>query len=270
MTRMPIALIATIAAAAFALHAPAHAESVKVNGIELHYDVQGSGEPLIMLHGFGECSRMWAPVVPELAKAHRVITVDMRGHGRSTNPSNKFSHPQSAEDIRALMDSLGIKQARAIGFSSGGMTLLRLATKYPDRLTKMVVVGATTHFGDQARAMVRSVSMETLPPPILDGFRKCATRGDTQVREILAQFAHFADTTDDMNLTPADLAKVKAQTLIVHGDRDEFFPVAIPVTMYGSIPKAALWIVPGGDHSPSAGADREEFVEVVSEFLAKP
>ena len=263
-------LIASAIAATLAFYAPAKAESVQVNGIELHYDVQGSGEPLLLLHGFGMCGAMWAPVAQELAKRYRVISVDARGHGRSTNPSNKFSHPQAAEDVRALMDSLNIKQARAIGFSSGGMTLLRLATKYPDRLSKMVVVGASTHFGPQARAMIRSVNLETLPPPILQGFRGCATRGDAQVREILGQFANFADTTDDMNLTPADLARVKAQTLIVHGDRDEFFPVAIPVTMYTSIPKAALWIVPGGDHSPSAGADQEEFVEVVGEFLAEP
>lgn len=262
-------LLAASVAAAIAVHAPARAEVVKVNGIELHYSEQGSGEPLIMLHGFGECAGTWAPVVPELAKRYRVITVDMRGHGRSTNPSNKFSHPQSAEDIRALMDSLNIQQARAIGFSSGGMTLLRLATKYPDRLSKMVVVGATTHFPEQARAMIRGVNMETLPPPILKEFRGCATRGDGQVRELLTQFANFANTTDDMNLTPADLAKVSAQTLIVHGDRDEFFPVSIPVAMYGAIPKAALWIVPGGDHSPSAGADREEFVETVREFLER-
>ena len=263
-------LIASAIAAALAVHAPVQAEIAKVNGIELHYDVQGSGEPLILLHGFLECSSLWAPVVPELAKRYKVITVDLRGHGRSTNPSNKFSHPQSAEDIRALMDSLGIKQARAVGFSSGGMTLLRLATKYPERLSKMVVVGATTHFPEQARAMVRSVKMENLPPPMLGAFRNCATRGDGQVRDLLAQFANFANTTDDMNLTPADLARIKAQTLIIHGDRDEFFPVAVPVAMYGAIPKAALWIVPGGDHSPSAGADLEEFVETVGEFLAKP
>ena len=268
MIRMPIAPLAAIAAV-LAFHAPARAESVKVNGIELHYDVQGSGEPLIMLHGFLECSSLWKPVVPELAKKYRVITVDLRGHGRSTNPSNQFSHPQSAEDIRALMDGLNISQARAVGFSSGGMTLLRLATKYPERLSKMVVVGATTHFPEQARAMIRGVSMESLPPPLLGTFRNCATRGDAQVKELLAQFANFANTTDDMNLTPADLAKVKADTLIIHGDRDEFFPVAIPVAMYGAIPKAALWIVPGGDHSPSAGAKREEFVEEVGEFLAK-
>jgi pimeloyl-ACP methyl ester carboxylesterase len=169
-----------------------------------------------------------------------------------------------------LLDSLNIKQARAIGFSSGAMTLLHLATKYPDRLSKMVVVSGTTQFGDQARAMLRGASMESLPPPVLEGFRSCAARGDAQVKELVGQFHAFGDSTDDMNLTPADLAKVKAQTLIIHGDRDEFFPVSVPVAMYTSIPKSALWIVPGGEHSPIAGADQEEFVETVEEFLAKP
>jgi pimeloyl-ACP methyl ester carboxylesterase len=263
---------ASALAAALSLQAPspALADSVKVNGIELHYTSQGTGEPLLMLHGFGLCGAMWTPAARELARRYRVISVDMRGHGKSTNPSGKFSHPQSAEDIRAMMDSLGIEQARAIGFSSGGMTLLRLATKYPDRLSKMVLVGATTHFPEQARSMVRGITMDRLPPPELAGFRSCATRGDAQVRELVGQFGAFADTTDDMNLTPADLARVKAATLIVHGDRDEFFPVSIPVAMYGAIPKAALWIVPGGDHSPNAGADPEEFVETVAEFLEKP
>ena len=153
-------LIAT-AAASLAVHAPARADSVQVNGIDLHYQVQGAGDPLILLHGFGMCGAEWTPVAKELARRYRVITVDMRGHGSSTNPSNRFTHAQSAEDIRALMDSLDIRQARAIGFSSGGMTLLHLATKYPDRLSKMVVIGATTHFGDQARAMIRGVTSHT-------------------------------------------------------------------------------------------------------------
>ena len=60
----------------------------------------------------------------------------------------------------------------------------------------------------------------------------------------MGQFQGFADSHDDMNLTPADLAKIKARTLIVHGDRDEFFPVEIPVEMYRAIPGSQLWIVP--------------------------
>jgi pimeloyl-ACP methyl ester carboxylesterase len=262
-------LIASVAAA-LAFHAPAGAESVRINGIELHYETQGSGEPLILLHGFGGCGATWAREAQAFSRRYRVISVDLRGHGHSTNPSGKFSHPQSAEDIRALMDSLNIKQARAIGFSSGAMTLLRLATKYPDRLSKMVVVAGTMDFPDQARTIIRGATMETLPPPVLEEFRHCATRGDAQVAELLTQFRAFGDSTDDMNLTAADLGRVKASTLIIHGDRDEFFPVSIPVAMYAAIPKAALWIVPGGDHSPNAGADQEEFVETVGEFLAKP
>jgi len=249
--------------------APAVAESVEVNGAVIHYDLQGSGEPLLMLHGFGSCAADWRKTAQELAKRYRVITIDARGHGRSTNPSGGFSHPQAAEDLRALMDALGIKQARAIGFSSGGMTLLQLATKYPERLSKMVVISATTHFPEQTRAMLRSVTFDGMPPFVRNIYRACATRGEGQVRELVSQFRAFGDSQNDMKLSTSDLAKIKASTLIVHGDRDEFFPVAIPVSMYGAIPKSELWIVPNGDHSPTAGADDAAFARTVESFLAK-
>ncbi|WP_310476086.1 alpha/beta hydrolase, partial [Sandarakinorhabdus sp.] len=74
---------------------------------------------------------------------------------------------------------------------------------------------------------------------------------------------------DDMNFQPAGLAKIKARTLIVHGDRDPFFPVAIPVSLYQSIPGSALWIVPNGDHSPTAGAGEAAFLSRVESFLVK-
>ncbi len=266
---MKLVFAAVAVIPALILGSPSPAESVQVNGIELQYEVKGTGEPLLLLHGFGGCGAMWSAAAKDFAKHYRVISVDMRGHGKSTNPSGKFSHPQSAEDIRALMDRLDIERALAIGFSSGGMTLLHLATKYPDRLSKLVVVGATTHFPEQARAILRSVTYEELPPPVREQFQQCATRGEGQVRELVSQFRAFGDSTDDMNLTAADLAKIKAQTLIVHGDRDEFFPVSVPVTMYSAIPKASLWIVPNGDHSPYSGADQSEFLSNVSEFLEK-
>jgi pimeloyl-ACP methyl ester carboxylesterase len=249
---------------------PAAAETVRTNGVELEYQVSGTGEPLVLLHGFGDCIEgTWGALIPELSKTHRVIAVNMRGHGGSTNPSNSFSHAQSAEDVRGLLDALGVAKARAIGFSSGGMTLLHLATRHPERLSKMVVVGATTHFGDQARRIMRSVASEGLPPTVQQEFAKCAPRGDTQVKELVRQFGAFKDSRTDMNFQPADLAKIKAETLILHGDRDEFFPVSIPVGMYGAIPKAQLWIVPGGSHQPTAGASKAAFLETVGKFLAK-
>ena len=250
---------------------PARAEILRTNGVELEYQVSGAGEPLLLLHGFGNCIEgSWGPLIPELAKANRVIAVNMRGHGGSTNPSNRFTHAQSAEDVRSLLDHLNIPTARAIGFSSGGMTLLHLATRHPNRLSKMVVVGATTHFGDKARGILRSIASGPLPAPVRAEFDACATRGKAQADALIGQFIAFKDSYNDMNFQPAGLKAIKAETLIVHGDRDDFFPVDIPVAMYGAIPKAQLWIVPGGYHEPTGGASNAAFLETVGKFLAKP
>ena len=263
-------LIAAALLACGLLAPPASAETLRTNGVEIEYQVTGSGEPLLMIHGFGECiEQSWGTIAPELAKSYQVIAVNQRGHGGSTNPSGTFTHRESAEDVRNLLDALGVKSARAIGFSSGGMTLLHLATRYPARLSKLVVVGATTHFGEQARDIMRLVALEGLPPRIRAEFLKCAVRGAAQADELTRQFGEFKDSHTDMNFTPKDLAGITAQTLIIHGDRDEFFPVSIPVAMYSAIPKSQLWIVPGGDHSPTAGAPRDVFIRTVKNFLSR-
>lgn len=244
------------------------AATARVNGVTLHYTVQGAGEPLVLLHGFGSCGATWADTAERLAQRYRVITVDARGHGASTNPGGKFRHDQAADDIRALLDELKISSARAMGFSSGGITLLHLATRNPERLSKMVVVAASTGFPDQARAILQSAAIDTLPPDVLAGFRKCAARGEPQVRALVDQFRALGFSTDDTDFQAADLARITAKTLIVHGDRDLFFPVSIPVGMYGAIKDAALWIVPNGEHSPTAGAAPEDFMRTAEGFLA--
>lgn len=264
------AFLSAAMAGFLALQSPAMAETARVNGVDLHYQIKGAGEPLLLLHGFGSCGAEWERTADEFAKHYRVFVIDMRGHGQSTNPSGSFTHRQSAEDLRALMDSLAIKQARAVGFSSGGMTLLHLAVEYPDRLRALVVISATTHFPEQAREILQSASVETLPPPVLAQYQRCAAHGAGQIAELVAQFRSFGFSKTDMNLTATDLARIKAPTLIVHGDRDPFFPVAIPVAMADAIPHAALWIVPFGDHSPTAGADEDVFFRTVSAFLANP
>lgn len=248
--------------------AAAPGKIVPVNGINLHYEERGTGEPLLLLHGFGMCGPGdWSGIADELAKTNRVILADLRGHGWSTNPAGVFTMRQSAEDIRALLDILKIDRARAMGISAGGMTLLHLATKYPERIDSMVVIGATTHFPEQARKMMREIGAGALPKEVQEVFDKCASRGEGQVRELMSQFVGFKDSHEDMNLTPPYLATIKARTLIVHGDRDEFFPVAIPVEMYNSIPGSRLWIVPQGDHVPIYGARTPEFLRVVRAFF---
>jgi pimeloyl-ACP methyl ester carboxylesterase len=103
---------------------------------------------------------------------------------------------------------------------------------------------------DQSRATIRGIRREAFSAPFLAELRACTTRGDAQLDELLGQLHAFEGMRDDPNFTPADLARITAPTLVVHGDRDEFFPVDLAVGMYRHIPKAQLWIIPNGDHVP--------------------
>lgn len=224
--------------------------AVPVNGIDMYYKEHGSGKPLVLLHGFGGCGTDWTPFEAKLSEHYRLITIDMRGHGHSTNPKGVFTHRQSAADVLSLLDTLGIDRFSAMGISSGGMTLLHMATREPARIESMVLISATSYFPEQARSILRETSADNMPPEIKERYKECAARGDTQVRQLAGQFHEFYKSYDDMNFTGPLLSAISARTLIVHGDRDTFFPVEIPVSMFRSIPNASLWIIPGGDHVP--------------------
>jgi pimeloyl-ACP methyl ester carboxylesterase len=222
----------------------------RIDHLDIYYEEYGVGTPLVLLHGFGGCSQNWHPFTAELSKNHRLIVVDLRGHGYSTNPDNTFTHRQAASDVFRLLDKLGVERFSAMGMSSGGMTLLHMATSQPKRIDTMVLISATTHFPDQARAIMRRAALETMPAEVRNMYRECAKRGDEQIAQLIGQFNAFHDDRDDMNFTPEILSTITARTLVVHGDRDNFFPVEIPISMYRAIPQAALWIIPGGDHVP--------------------
>ncbi len=223
---------------------------VAVNGIEMYYETSGQGQPLVLLHGFNGSGTMWAKMVPDFARQYQVIVPDLRGHGRSTNPTRQFTHRQSALDVFALLDALGIQRFKAMGISTGGMTLIHMATRQPSRVEAMALIGATIYFPEQARVILRSATPERLTPEVLERRRQIHTRGDDQIRELQQQFHDFKDSYDDMNFTKPYLSTITARTLIVHGDRDQFFPVEIPLEMYRSIPAASLWIIPQGGHVP--------------------
>ncbi|MCC6860274.1 MAG: alpha/beta hydrolase [Bryobacterales bacterium] len=255
--------------AALALHGAetAPGRTVPVNGIDIYYETRGSGPPLVLLHGFSASGQVWQPFLAAFGRQYRLIVPDLRGHGRSTNPSGEFTHRQSARDVYALLDSLNIRTFSAMGISTGGMTLLHMATQQPERVEAMVLIGATTYFPEQAREIMRKTTPDNIPPAQLERQRALHTHGDAQIRALRSQFNRFKDSYDDMTFTPPHLAAIRARTLIVHGDRDAFFPVSIPVEMYRSIPRSYLWIVPNGSHVPIQDHARE-FERLALEFLS--
>lgn len=248
--------------------ADAFTGSVSVQGIELHYDVRGAGEPLLLLHGFTGSSADWQYAGRDvLATRFKSIALDARGHGRSTNALSTITHRQCALDVLALLDTLGIRRCRAIGMSFGGNTLLHVATLAPERVSAMVLVSATLYFPEQARAIMAQVPAEPSDEE-RQSLRQRHAGGDEQIRALWAQQRAFKDSYDDVSFTPPQLSRITATTLVVYGDRDPLYPVEMAVASCRAIPKSALWIVPNAGHGPIFSERAELFARTCLDFFA--
>ena len=125
--------------------------TVALDGFEMYYEVRGEGEPLLLLHGGMGIGDDWRHIFPSDPEGYRVIVPDLRGHGRSTSPAEGFTFRQCANDVRSLLEHLGISQVKSIGLSMGAKTLLHLATAHPARVDAMVLVSATPSFPQTLR-----------------------------------------------------------------------------------------------------------------------
>jgi pimeloyl-ACP methyl ester carboxylesterase len=242
-------------------------QTKSINDIQMYYEIQGQGEPLVLLHGFTGSSADWNLIFSDPPKEYQLIIPDLRGHGRSTNPSMEFTLRQSAFDVYALLDQLDIERFKAIGISAGAKALLHMATQQPTRVDAMVLVSAAPYFPEQARAIMRQLTVESRTDEEWQAMRQRHKHGDDQIRALWTQGNAFKDGYDDMNFTPPYLSTITARTLIVHGDRDPLYPINIPLEMYSAIPGSYLWILPNGGHCPIFGDNTNWFVETALTFL---
>ena len=240
---------------------------ISANGCEIHHEVRGEGTPLLLLHGFTGSGGDWRHVFPQPLPGFQFIEPDLRGHGRSTNPSGAFTFGQAAADMLALLDHLNLDRVSAIGMSGGAKTLLHMATAQPSRIDRLVLASATPYFPASARPLFASLNLESATDAEWTRLRQTHVYGDDQIRAIYEQGRGLARSYDDMNFTPSLLSTITAQTLIVHGDRDPFYPVKLAVEMYDAIPNAQLWIVPNAAHGPIFGPLAPAFVQTVRAFL---
>jgi pimeloyl-ACP methyl ester carboxylesterase len=244
---------------------------VEVNGVALHYETVGDGQPLLWLHGFMGAGPDWKYIFRDPPPGFRLIAPDLRGHGASfvpsSNPSGAFSFRQAGHDVLALLRHLGVDRIKAIGLSGGGITLLHMATAEPASIASMVLVSAPPYFPAEARAIQRQASESMFSKTEMDAMRKRHSHGETQIQQLLAQSRALADTYDDVNFTPPYLGTITANTLIVFGDRDPFYPVSIAFELHAAIPRSHLWVVPDGGHGPVFGDAAPRFAETALSFL---
>ena len=145
-------LFAALAAAfaGLAMVAPAAAQDklaidsrfAEVNGIKMHYLAAGSGDPVLLLHGYAQNSHMWRPLMAELAKTHLVIAPDLRGFGETDKPETGYDKKSMAQDVHALVQSLGLKQVGVAGHDIGLMVAYAYAAQYPTEVKRIALMDA--------------------------------------------------------------------------------------------------------------------------------
>ena len=113
-----------------------------VHGITIYYEEHGAGRPLILLHGGLGSGEMFGPIIPSLAKDHRVILPDLQGHGRTAHIDRPIDVRLMADDIAALIDHLGLEQPDVVGYSLGGGVAFFVAVRHPDKVGRLVMASA--------------------------------------------------------------------------------------------------------------------------------
>lgn len=242
---------------------PKSTETVKVNGIDMYYEVYGEGEPLLLLHGWTQSSRFWAEYIPTYAQHFKVFAIDLRGHGRTSQVTSDFTIEKSSKDILALLDYLKIKKIKAIGLSYGGLTLLELASSNPERIASMILIGASHNYdGGENSEGDTTFSYENLPPAFIEELNKIHHHGESQIRALFDPNLNYK-----INLSDVKLNAFNFRTLIVHGDRDEILGVDAALALYRKIPNSELWIVPNTGHIAIMGSSQKSFLTASLQFL---
>lgn len=247
-----------------------HRRFTTSDGTDIRFADHGSGPTLLLLHGFGGTGDDFVHVfdVATLAGSFRLVVADARGHGGSTNPTGTFTFRQCAGDMAELLGHLRVESARAVGVSLGAKTLLHMATLYPGLVERMVLVSAAPRFPEPTRALMRAAAAAEHSAAEWSEMRAKHLHGDAQIEALFRLPSNFADDPTDMSFTAEDLARIRAPTFVVAGERDPLYPLALSEELR-AIPGCTFWSVPGGGHSPIFETARDEFRRRAVAFLAR-
>lgn len=218
------------------------------------YRESGTGEPLVLLHGNGEDSGYFVHQMEPFSAVFHVIAPDTRGHGKTPRGMAPFTIRQFGEDLAGFLDALGIERAHILGFSDGANIAMCFASRYPQRVGKLVLNGGNLN----TRGVRRITQL-----PIELGYR--AARPFAQRSPEARQHMEMLGLmVDQPNLTDEELAQITAQTLVIAGTHDL---IKASHTRYIAqhIPRSQLALIPGNHFV--ANKNPEPFNRAVMDFL---
>lgn len=266
---------------------------VHVNGLRLHVEVQGSGPSLMLLHGFTGSARSWEGVTDILCQTHRVVAIDVIGHGQSDAPQDtaRYAYNRALDDLACLAATLGVEQAAWLGYSMGGRLALGLARRHPERVGALILESTSPGLADPLERERRRGSDDALAKRIeehgVDAFVAAWERlplWESQARlapEVLQRQRDIRLSNTPAGLAGSlrgmgtgaqpsfwgDLGSVKAPTLIIAGSLDDKF-TRIARRMAEVIPRANLNIMPDAGHAVHL-EQPERFADAVRNFISR-
>ena len=263
------------------------------DGVTLHAEETGTGEPLLFIHEFAGDHRSWEPQVRFFSAAYRCVTYAARGYLPSDVPTDPaaYSQKRAVADAIAVLDGLGIGQANVVGLSMGGFTAVHLVLSHPDRITSAVVAGVGYGAQPERAEAFRAESMLTAAAFAAEGAAKVAERyaiGPARVQfqnknprgwaEFAAALAAHSSLGSALTMRgvqaarpslyalTAELAKIRLPVLVLVGDEDEGC-LEPALMLKRAIPTSGLVVLPRTGHTANL-EEPDVFNRVVDDFLA--
>jgi pimeloyl-ACP methyl ester carboxylesterase len=258
----------------------------RINGVEIHYDLTGSGRTIALTHGIGGTGEDFAPIVPTLVQQYRVLTWDVRGFGRSErNPDAEYSIAQFARDLAGLLDHVGVERAAIMGTSMGGTITQRFILDFPHKTAATIIMSTSSEVNDKAKEVwqrqAEVIEREGMAawvrrsrpaehteaylrehPEILEAEeRRIRNNPDGHV------YAKVARAVSDYNYTE-ELRSVRVAALVLVGADDKQTPPGGSVIISRTIPGARLHILDGLGHQLVREAPNK-VLSLVLPFLAE-
>src|SRR5256712_1396983 len=226
--------------------------SVKVNDIQMYYEIHGDGEPLVLIVGLGTDISEWEGIIRGLAKKYKVLAFDNRGAGRTDKPDTPYSIEMMAHDTAGLMQTLGIQQAHILGISMGGRIALALALRHPKSVKKLVLVSTSARSIKNWRRYFFGILSSA---PIFRS--KYPQPHYAFMRQRQASFAY--NCTDK-------LQELHIPTVIMHGKKDKIVPYRLAEEMHTGI-KGSKMLTFAGGHIFFFMKEGQRFLDAIAEFV---
>jgi len=253
------------------------------DGCRLHYEVRGTGAPVVLIPGLGGDGRFWDGVAREMEDAHRLIVVDHRGAGLSDRPAGPYTIERIAADVLEVLDGEGCEQADLVGHSTGGAVVQTLALNAPARCTKLVISASWCRPDARFRMLfgTRLALLERNEPEIYQSLTHIFGYGSEWLalheNELAAAVLHAPTGLAPLSVTAArvrmllafdraaDLPRIKQPCLVMGSKEDILLPLYYSREIANAIPQASLIECSGGHFYPRERP--KEFAQATIKFL---